>query len=148
MRPCSQHVEAGEPCLGQRREDARRGRAQRLVERGRLLRDIDRDGDDRRRGELHGERRARARPLRSVLKRRRSTVVQGSRFIRSERVVSLTCEGVAQLERDLRGGRIAPCRLGLEAAQDDFLEPAWTVGTQHARRNRSRHSRRRRPRHI
>jgi hypothetical protein len=71
-----------------------------------------------------------------LLKRRRKT---GRERILLEALGArgqLDLPRVAQIERELRRGRVAPRRLDLEAGQDDLLQPRRIVRLEPARRHR------------
>ena len=130
-----QDVEAGEPRRGRALEDPQGGRPQRVVQLRPLFREVDCDSNDRRGSELLGDR----------------CLGRGPAQIRVEAAAQHGRIGIAlqplgaggklhlirmgEIEGELRRSRMPPCRLDLEAAQHDLLQPRRIVGLELARRN-------------
>ena len=112
------------------------GDAQRLVQRLRSFRGIDRDRQYRARRQLRREIRLRL--------RLRQFAVETAAQHRRERIACLAFRprgqldlvGMAEIERQLRRGRITPDRLDLQAPQHHFLQPGRIVRLELARRIR------------
>ena len=130
-----ENVQTGEPRSGKRRQNALARGSKGVVDFARCFPEIDRDRDNRGRRNAGGGRRA--------SERSRQILVETSSQNRAQRIAlqSLGSLGefdlvaVTQIERQLGGGRVAPGRLDLEAAQDDFLKPRRIIRPQSPRRN-------------
>src|SRR5229473_369654 len=89
-----QDIQAGESCGWQGRQDSLDGDAQGLVQWLRSLRGIERDCQNRTRSQLRRQSDFGFGRVRPRLKRRRHTVLIGSRFTRSDRAVNLIWSGL------------------------------------------------------
>ena len=132
-----QHVEAGDARAGQGGEDPARPRRATLGERRPAARTGPRrpPGWARRPTARAGSRRRRwKRGCASGWKRRRSTSAKPSRRSLAARGGERHPIRVAEVEGELRRGRVAPFGQHLEAAQDHLLQPGRAVRAQAPRR--------------